>query len=85
MAMVLIVEVLPFHWYPVYPVIIKMVNMWKLLSEKKIMLNPENVGDVLIKSMDYCLKAVKRKTKLIPILVIYAYYIQRMPNYYAVQ
>lgn len=49
------------------------------------MLNPENVGDVLIKSMDYCLKAVKRKTKLIPILVIYAYYIQRMPNYYAVQ
>lgn len=40
------------------------------LKWKKIMLNPENVGDILIKSMDYFLKDVKRKTKLIPILII---------------
>lgn len=49
------------------------------------MLNPENVGDIFIKSMDYFLKAVKRKTKLIPILVIYVFYLQCMPNYYAAQ
>lgn len=49
------------------------------------MLNPENVGDILIKAMDYFLKAVRRKTKLIPILVTYIFYLQCMPNYYAVQ
>lgn len=33
----------------------------KIIKWKKIMLNPENVGDILIKSMDYFLKAVKEK------------------------
>lgn len=45
------------------------------------MLNPENVGfRVLTKSMDYILKAVKRKKKVIPIPVIYVYYSQSMPQ-----
>lgn len=63
MATQFIVEIPSFHWYSVYPMIINTVSLYYSasysISEENTIINPKNVGVILIKSVDYVLEAVK--------------------------